>query len=79
MVERVAVHAQRIEQGVSVDDDTCTIPWPPARRSAAVLAPWFDMDPDAAYDGTPVSFLLAMAPDAGRVGLLSDNWVLPPQ
>ena len=26
--------------------------------------------------GDPVAFLLAMAPDAGQVGLLSDNWIL---
>lgn len=47
-----------------------------ARGHASVLAPWMDMDVNAALDGDPVSFLLAMAPDAGRVGLLSDAWII---
>ncbi|MCI1832433.1 MAG: hypothetical protein LKI88_01840 [Bifidobacterium sp.] len=44
--------------------------------SAAVLAPWFDMDPDATLGKDRVSFLLASAPDAMRVGMLSDNWII---
>ncbi|MDF7663535.1 hypothetical protein PT282_02460 [Bifidobacterium sp. ESL0763] len=52
------------------------VPLKEARREAEVLAPWLDMDPDARFDGDPVSFLLAMAPNAARVGLLSDGWIL---
>ena len=66
-------------EGVTSDEPNCSVPWPSARNHASVLAPWLDMDPDATLGGDPVSFLLAMAPDAGQVGLLSDNWVLPPQ
>lgn len=66
-------------EGVTSDEPNCSVPWPSARNHASVLAPWLDMDPDAILGGDPVSFLLAMAPDAGQVGLLSDNWVLPPQ
>ena len=62
--------------GVRCDDPDCCVPWPSARRRAAVLAPWLDMDPNAALGGDPVAFLLAQAEDAGRVGLLSDAWIL---
>ncbi|KAB8288784.1 2-amino-4-hydroxy-6- hydroxymethyldihydropteridin e pyrophosphokinase [Bifidobacterium ramosum] len=62
--------------GVTVDEPDCRVPWPSARSHAAVLAPWMDMDPDARLGGEPVSFLLAMAPDVGRVGQLSDNWII---
>lgn len=62
--------------GVSEHDPDCRVPWPDARERAAVLAPWMDMDPAARLGRDPVSFLLAMAPDAGRVGMLSDNWIL---
>ena len=62
--------------GVHADAPDCRVPWPSARTCAAVLAPWLDMDPDARLDGDPVSFLLAMAPDAGQVGMLSDNWII---
>ncbi|MBT1172477.1 2-amino-4-hydroxy-6-hydroxymethyldihydropteridine diphosphokinase [Bifidobacterium sp. MA2] len=62
--------------GVALDEPDCRVPWPSAREHAAVLAPWMDMDPNATLGGDPVSFLLAMAPDAARVGLLSDNWIL---
>lgn len=63
-------------EGVSSNEPDCRVPWPSAARRAQVLAPWFDMDPDARLGGDPVSFLLAMAPDAGRVGVLSDDWIL---
>ena len=66
-------------EGVTSDEPTCSVPWPSAHSHASVLAPWLDMDPDAMLGGDPVSFLLAMAPDAGQVGLLSDNWVMPQQ
>ena len=64
--------------GVTSDESTCRVPWPSARSHASVLAPWMDMDPNATLGGDPVSFLLAMAPDAGQVGLLSDNWLIGP-
>ena len=34
------------------------------------------MDPQARLGGDPVSYLLAMAPDVDRVGLLSDTWIV---
>ena len=63
-------------EGVESDEPDCRVPWPSAREHASVLAPWMDMDPNATLGGDPVSFLLAMAPDAARVGMLSDNWIL---
>lgn len=75
-------HADQIDldlvdmEGVSSNEPDCRVPWPSAAQRAQVLAPWFDMDPDARLGGDPVSFLLAMAPDAGRVGILSDDWIL---
>lgn len=75
-------HADQIDldlvdmEGVSSNEPDCRVPWPSAAQTAQVLAPWFDMDPDARLGGDPVSFLLAMAPDAGRVGILSDDWIL---
>lgn len=63
-------------EGVKSDNPECRIPWPSASHRAAVLAPWLDMDPDARLGGDPVSYLLAMAPDSMRVGLLSDDWIL---
>lgn len=75
-------HADQIDldlvdmEGVSSNEPDCRVPRPSAARRAQVLAPWFDMDPDARLGGDPVSFLLAMAPDAGRVGVLSDDWIL---
>ena len=77
-----AAHADQIDldlvdmEGVSSNEPNCRVPWPSAAQRAQVLAPWFDMDPDARLGGDPVSFLLAMAPDAGRVGILSDDWIL---
>lgn len=77
-----AAHADQIDldlvdmEGVSSNEPNCRVPWPSAAQRAQVLAPWFDMDPDARLGGDPVSFLLAMAPDAGRVGVLSDDWIL---
>ena len=75
-------HADQIDldlvdmEGASSNEPDCRVPWPSAARRAQVLAPWFDMYPDARLGGDPVSFLLAMAPDAGRVGVLSDDWIL---
>lgn len=63
-------------EGVVCDEPNCKVPWPTAGSRAAVLAPWLDMDPDARLGKDPVSFLLAMAPDASRVGLLTDNWII---
>lgn len=52
------------------------LPLAEAKTQAEILAPWLDMDPDARLDGDPVSFLLAMAPDAARVGKVDDRWIL---
>ncbi|MDF7641300.1 hypothetical protein PT279_06840 [Bifidobacterium sp. ESL0784] len=52
------------------------LPLDAAKKQAEILAPWLDMDPDARLDGDPVSFLLAMAPDAARVGKVDDRWIL---
>ncbi|MCO6559141.1 MAG: hypothetical protein J6575_07010 [Bifidobacterium sp.] len=52
------------------------LPLAEAKKQAEILAPWLDMDPDARLDGDPVSFLLAMAPDAARVGKVDDRWIL---
>lgn len=77
-----AAHADQIDldlvdmPGVIADEPDCRVPWPSARDHAGVLAPWLDMDPDARLGRDPVAFLLAMAPDAGQVGMLSDHWVL---
>ncbi|MBM6699956.1 2-amino-4-hydroxy-6-hydroxymethyldihydropteridine diphosphokinase [Bifidobacterium pullorum subsp. saeculare] len=77
-----ASHADQLDldlvdmEGVESDEPDCRVPWPSARTHASVLAPWLDMDPDARIGRDPVSYLLALAPDAGQVGLLSDNWVL---
>lgn len=77
-----AAHADQLDldlvdmEGVTSGEPDCTVPWPSASHRAAVLAPWLDMDPDARLGGDPVAFLLAMAPDAERVGMLSDNWII---
>lgn len=63
-------------EGVTCDEPDCMVPWPSARDHAAVLAPWLDMDPDAKLGKDPVAFLLAMAPDAAQVGLLTDHWII---
>lgn len=47
-----------------------------AANSAAVLAPWLDMDPEAKLGKDSVGFLLALAPDSMNVGMLSDNWIM---
>lgn len=62
--------------GVTANEPDCRVPWPSARTHAAVLAPWLDMDPNATLGRDPVSFLLATAPDANRVGLISDHWII---
>lgn len=50
--------------------------WQEAKTKASILAPWMDIEPDASFDGDPLSYLLALAPDATQVGLLSDSWIL---
>ena len=45
-------------------------------QSCRSACAWLDMDPDARLGKDPVSFLLAMAPDAAQVGLLTDNWII---
>lgn len=63
-------------EGASVTEEGYSLPWPLARDHASVLAPWLDMDPDAHLGKDAVSYLLASAPDAERVGILYDNWVI---
>jgi 2-amino-4-hydroxy-6-hydroxymethyldihydropteridine pyrophosphokinase len=63
-------------RGVAINEPDCRVPWPSAGKRAVVLAPWMDMDPNATLGGEPVPFLLAMAQDAGRVGMLTDAWIL---
>ena len=63
-------------EGVVRNEPDRMVPWPSAREHAAVLAPWFDMDPDAKLGRDPVAFLLAMAPDAAQVGMLTDHWII---
>ncbi len=58
------------------DEHNMEIRYPEAAQTAAVLAPWMDIDEQARLGKDPVSFLLAMAPDADRVGMLSDGWIL---
>lgn len=43
---------------------------------AAVLEPWATMDPNASYNGDPLAYLLAMAPDSAQVGVESEQWVM---
>lgn len=43
---------------------------------AAVLEPWAAMDPNAGYNGDPLAYLLAMAPDSAQVGVESEQWVM---
>ncbi|WP_125982019.1 2-amino-4-hydroxy-6-hydroxymethyldihydropteridine diphosphokinase [Bifidobacterium goeldii] len=62
--------------GVTCNEPDCRVPWPSARNHASVLAPWLDMDPEARLGKDPVSYLLALAPDAERVGMLSDTWIV---
>ena len=50
--------------------------WQEAKTKASILAPWMDIEPDASFDGDPLSYLLALAPDATQVGMLSDSWIL---
>ena len=42
----------------------------------AVLEPWAAMDPNASYNGDPLAYLLAMAPDSAQVGVESEQWVM---
>ena len=54
-------HADQIDldlvdmEGVSSNEPDCRVPWPSAAQRAQVLAPWFDMDPDARLGGDPVN------------------------
>jgi 2-amino-4-hydroxy-6-hydroxymethyldihydropteridine diphosphokinase len=52
--------------GQTSDDPQLTLPHPRAHERAFVLAPWRDVDPDAALPGRgPVAELLAKADQAG--------------
>lgn len=50
--------------------------WQEAKTKASILAPWMDIEPAASFDGDPLSYLLALAPDVTQVGMLSDSWIL---
>jgi 7,8-dihydro-6-hydroxymethylpterin-pyrophosphokinase len=65
--------AQAVSEAVAT---TIELPLRDAKAQAEILAPWLDMDPEARLDGDPVSYLLAMAPDAARVGKVDDRWIL---
>ena len=48
-------------EGVVRNEPDCMVPWPAAREKLG---------------RDPVAFLLAMAPDAAQVGMLTDNWII---
>lgn len=48
----------------------------PLRLSAAQLEPWMQVEPDAAIDGEPVSYKLALLQDASQVGVYSERWII---
>lgn len=79
-VERLLSDAVDVDivdvQGVRCDEPECMLPWPSASKRAQMLAPLLDLDPESTIGGEPVSFLLAMAPNASMVGMVSDSWVL---
>lgn len=48
----------------------------PLHLSAAQLEPWMQVEPDAAIDGEPVSYKLALLQDASQVGVYSERWII---
>lgn len=48
----------------------------PLHLSAAQLEPWMQVEPDAAIDGEPVSYKLALLQDASQVGIYSERWII---
>ena len=48
----------------------------PLHLSAAQLEPWMQVKPDAAIDGEPVSYKLALLQDASQVGVYSERWII---
>lgn len=44
--------------------------------NAAQLEPWIQIEPDASIDGEPLAYKLAFAPDAARVGIYSERWIM---
>lgn len=48
----------------------------PLHLSAAQLEPWMQVEPDAAIDGEPVSYKLAILQDASQVGVYSERWII---
>ena len=44
--------------------------------NAAQLEPWMQIEPDASIDGEPLAYKLAFAPDAARVGIYSERWIM---
>ena len=64
----IAISVVQFDDALSDSDESV--------RSAAVLEPWCAMNPDACVAGDPIAYRLALADDADRVGLLSDNWII---
>ena len=44
--------------------------------NAAQLEPWMQIEPDASIDGEPLAYKLAFTPDAARVGIYSERWIM---
>lgn len=47
-----------------------------SQLNAAQLEPWMQIEPDASIDGEPLAYKLAFAPDAARVGIYSECWIM---
>lgn len=47
-----------------------------SQLNAAQLEPWIQIEPDASIDGEPLAYKLAFAPDAARVGIYSERWIM---
>lgn len=47
-----------------------------SQLNAAQLEPWMQIEPDASIDGEPLAYKLAFAPDAARVGIYSERWIM---
>lgn len=47
-----------------------------SQLNAAQLEPWMQIEPYASIDGEPLAYKLAFAPDAARVGIYSERWIM---
>lgn len=47
-----------------------------SQLNAAQLEPWMQIEPDASIYGEPLAYKLAFAPDAARVGIYSERWIM---